>query len=108
MRRLIALACIAFGLWACAPSPTPSISSPSSSPAEGAPCTEGCPTALATSGAFKLELVLPRVEWKSDEPLTGTVILSYAGPNPTKIYGSGGLLNFRYAEVGGRHKVEPV
>jgi hypothetical protein len=108
MRRLIAVACFAFGLWACAPSPATTTSAPPSSPAEVATCTEDCPTASDTSGAFRLELVLPRVEWKSDEPLTGTVTLSYDGPNRTKIYGSAGLLNFRYAEVGGPHKVEPV
>ena len=63
---------------------------------------------LATSGPFKLELVLPRVDWKSDEPLTGTVTLSYAGPQPTTIWGSSDFLNFAYAEVGGPHQVEPA
>ena len=71
-------------------------------------CTDPCPSAATTSGPFKLELVLPKVEWKSDQPLTGTVILSYAGPQPTTIWGTSGFLNFAYAEVGGPHQVAPA
>jgi len=83
MRRF-AFVCIALGLWACSPAPAPSTRA-SPSPVEAASCAEPCPSASATSGPFKLELVLPRVDWKSDQPLTGTVTLSYAGPQPTTI-----------------------
>jgi hypothetical protein len=106
MRRL-AFVCIALGLWACSPAPAPSTSA-SPSQVEAATCAEPCPSASSTSGAFKLELALPKVEWKSDEPLSGTATLSYGGPNPTKIYGSGGLIGFRFTQIDGSHKVEPV
>jgi hypothetical protein len=51
---------------------------------------------------------LPRVDWKSDEPLTGTVTLSYAGPKATTLFGSAGLMNFQYTQVGGPHRTSPV
>jgi hypothetical protein len=108
MRRLIWLAGIAVALWACGGSSATSITAPSGSAVEADACTENCPTASSNNGPFRLELVLPRVEWKSDEPLTGTVILSYAGPTPTKISGSSDFLNFAYAEAGGTHKVGPA
>ena len=106
MRRF-AFVCIALGLWACSPAPAPSTSG-SPSPVEAASCAEPCPAASATSGPFKLELVLPRVDWKSDEPLTGTVTLSYAGPKATTLFGSAGLMNFQYTQVGGPHRTSPV
>jgi hypothetical protein len=99
--------CLAFGLWACSPAPTPSASA-APSQAEAVPCTEPCPSAASTSGPFKLELALPKTDWKSDEPITGTAILSYGGPNAKTLYGSGGLLNFQYTQVGGPHKTSPV
>ncbi len=71
-------------------------------------CSGACPSASSTDGSFRLELVLPRTEWKADEPLTGTAILSFDGSGPTKVYGSGSVLNFAYAEVGGTRRVEPV
>ena len=106
MRRL-AFVCTALGLWACSPAPTPSTSA-SASQVEAATCAEPCPSASSTSGPFKLELVLPRVDWKSDEPVTGAVTLSYGGPQPATIWGSSDFLNFGYAEVGGPHHVEPA
>jgi hypothetical protein len=108
MRRLIVLACIVVGLSACGLSSVASMSAPSTTPTQQESCSAPCPSASSTSGAFKLDLVLPRVDWKADEPLTGAVTLSYAGPNPTKVFVAAGLLNFRYTEVGGPHKVEPV
>jgi hypothetical protein len=74
----------------------------------GAPAPPWPSSASVTDRPFRLELVLPRVEWKADEPLTGTAILSNDGTAPTKVYGSGSVLNFAYAEVGGTRKVEPV
>lgn len=71
-------------------------------------CSGTCPTAVANDGPFKLELVLPRVDWKADEPMTGTAILSYGGPNLTEIFGSGTLIGFRYSQIDGSHRVEPV
>lgn len=49
-----------------------------------------------------------RLGWKSGEPIEGNVTLSFHGSRPTTIYGSGSVINFAYAEVGGRRKVEPV
>ena len=51
---------------------------------------------------------MPKVEWKSDQPVTGTATLSYGGPDPTTISGSGTLIGFRYTQIDGSHKVEPV
>ena len=113
-RRLIACLWFALALTACGLSPSPSSPAPSSSasasPSQAEPvtCSEPCPSASATSGAFKLELALPKVEWKSDQPVTGTATLSYGGPDPTTISGSGTLIGFRYTQIDGSHKVEPV
>src|SRR5262245_66666091 len=98
-------------LSACSPStPAPTAAPPSDSAASASPSSSAATgaRASATSGAFRLDLVVPRADWKSDEPITGKVILSYAGPVPTMIYGSAGLISFRYAEIGGPHNVEPV
>jgi hypothetical protein len=106
MRRFM-FVCIALGLWACSPTPAPSTSA-SPSQAEAASCTEPCPSAASTSGPFKLELALPKTDWKSDEPITGTATLSYGGPDAKTLYGSGGLLDFQYTQVGGPHKTSPA
>ena len=71
-------------------------------------CSGMCPSNASTDGPFRLELVLSRLDWKANEPLHGTAILSYDGAEPTKVYGSGSVLNFAYAEVGGTRKTEPV
>lgn len=72
-------------------------------------CSGTCPSTATTDGPFRLELVLSRLDWKADEPISGTAILSFDGSAPTIIYGSGAsVLNFVYAEVGGTRKVDPV
>lgn len=93
MRRWIAIALFALGLSACAQGGLPPIATVSASD---------------TDGPFRLDVVLPHADWKSAEPITGTVTLSFDGPAPTTIYGSGNVLNFTYAEVGGTRKVDPV
>jgi len=64
--------------------------------------------AAEVDGPYRLELVLAKPQWASDEPLTGTATLSLHGAGGTTIYGSGTVLNFAYAEVGGTRKVDPV
>jgi hypothetical protein len=72
------------------------------------PATAPSPAAQ-TDGLFRLELALPRTEWRSGEAITGTATLSYAGAAPTTVYGSGGgVIAFIYAEVGGSRRVDPV
>jgi hypothetical protein len=72
-------------------------------------CSGTCPSTVTTSGLFRLELVLSHLDWKADEPISGTAILSFDGSAPTTIYGSGAsVLSSAYAEVGGARKVEPV
>jgi hypothetical protein len=72
-------------------------------------CSGTCPSAAATEGAFRLELVLPHLDWKASDAITGTAILSFDGSAPTTIYGSDlSVIVFSYAEVGGRRKVDPV
>jgi hypothetical protein len=67
------------------------------------------PPAAEVDGLFRLELALPRTEWRAGEAITGTATLSYAGAAPTTVYGSGsGVIAFSYAEVGGSRRVEPV
>src|SRR5262245_54310013 len=106
MLRWVGLACLALALLACASSTAASITpaSPSPSGASGPPAG----SAAADSGAFHLELVLPRVEWKSDEPLTGMASLSFEGETPIKISGASSVLGFGYAEVDGTHVVNPA
>jgi hypothetical protein len=71
-------------------------------------CSGICPSGSTTDGPFRLELVLPRLNWKADEPISGTAILSFDGSAPTTIYGSGAsVVAFGYAEVGGTRKVDP-
>src|SRR6188508_2809464 len=103
MRRRIALGpvLLAAAALACGPSPaTPDAASPS--------CSGACASASAADGLFGLELALPRLDWKAGEPITGTSTLSYRGLAPTNVYGSGTILNFAYAEVGGTRRVDPV
>ena len=94
MRHRVALALVAVVLAACGGSPAP-LSAPS-------PASE-------TDGLFRLELALPRLDWRAGDAITGTATLSYAGPGPTTVYGSGGgVIAFSYAEVGGDRHVDPV
>jgi hypothetical protein len=93
MRLWIAIMVFAVGLCACSrPAPTPQANA----------------SASETDGPFRLELRLPHAEWNRTEPITGTVTLSFAGPKPTTISGSGQVLNFSYSEVGGTRQVDPV
>jgi hypothetical protein len=114
MRRWAVATLVAAGLSACG-SPAPASSEPTAAAARTVvDCLDGldqagsCSSATSTDGAFRLELVLPRLEWTAAEPITGTSILSTDGAGPTTIYGSGSVLNFAYAEVGGARTVEPV
>jgi hypothetical protein len=97
LRRSVPVAMLPVVLVACVsagppPSPTPTLSA----------------DAITTDGLFRLELALPRTGWIAGEPITGRVVLSYDGATPTTVYGSSMLLNFRYAEVSGQHKVDPA
>lgn len=72
-------------------------------------CSGTCPSASTTDGSFRLELVLPHLDWKASDAITGTAILSFAGSAPTTVYGSGSsVINFSYVEVGGTRRVDPV
>jgi hypothetical protein len=72
-------------------------------------CSGSCPTASSTDGPFRLELVMPHLDWKSTDAMTGMAILSYDGSAPITIHGAGAsVIGFSYAEVGGRRKVDPV
>lgn len=71
-------------------------------------CSGTCPSASTTDEPFRLELVLSRLNWTTGEPISGTAILGFDGSAPTTIYGSGSVLGFAYAEVGGTRKVGPV
>jgi hypothetical protein len=99
MRRWSAIAIVAIAVSACA--------SPAPSPTASAQPSQAL-SSVSTDGPFRLELVLPRLHWKAGEPMEGNVILSFIGSAPTTIYGSGRVINFAYAEVGGTRKVEPV
>ena len=93
MRRLVAIAVLVV-VAGCAPAATPT-SSPS--------------PAAETDGLFRLELALPRHDWRVEDAITGTATLSYTGATLTTIYGSGsGVIVFAYAEVGGTRRVDPV
>jgi hypothetical protein len=72
-------------------------------------CSGTCPSSSSSDGPYTLELTLPHLDWKVDEPILGSATLSFGGAAPTTIYGSGSsILNFAYAEVGGTRKVDPV
>jgi hypothetical protein len=72
-------------------------------------CSGICPSNSTTDGPFRLELVLPRLDWKAGESISGTAILSFDGSAPTTIYGSGaGVIAFGYTEVGGTRRLDPV
>jgi hypothetical protein len=68
-------------------------------------CSGTCPSAVSTEGRFRLELVLPHLDWRTSDPISGSGILSLLDGPPTTIYGSGhSLVAFSYDEVGGdRH-----
>lgn len=72
-------------------------------------CSGTCPSAVTTEGPFRLELVLPHLDWKPGDPITGTAILGFDGPASTTVWGSGGgPIAFSYAEVGGIRAVDPI
>lgn len=96
MRRLVAGAVLVVVLAGCASAPAASLTPVPSPVAE-------------TDGLFHLQLALPRLDWRADGAITGTATLSFTGPVPTTIYGSGGgVIGFTYVEVGGTRSVEPV
>jgi hypothetical protein len=68
-------------------------------------CSGTCPSAAVTAGRFRLELVLPHLDWRTADAISGTAILSLLDGSPTTLYGSGhSLIVFSYDEVGGeRH-----
>jgi len=68
-------------------------------------CSGTCPSTSTTDGPFRLELVLPHLDWKPTDTISGTAILSFAGSAPTTIAGAGGdMIVFSFDEVGGnRH-----
>jgi hypothetical protein len=87
---------VAVVLAACGSPPAPS---PAASPAPS--------PAAETDGLFHLQLALPRLDWRSGDAITGTAALSFTGPLPTTVYGSGGgVIGFVYAEVGGSRRVD--
>ena len=68
-------------------------------------CSGDCPTAAVTDGPYRLELVLPHLDWKTDEAITGHGILGFDGGAPTTIYGSGGgVIAFAFDEIGGHNR----
>jgi len=72
-------------------------------------CSGGCPSSATTDGTFRLELVLPHLDWRPTDPITGTAILSFAGNAPTTVYGSGGgVIGYSYVARDGSHDVEPA
>jgi hypothetical protein len=71
-------------------------------------CSGGCPSSASTDGAYRLELVLPRLSWNVGDPISGTAILSLTGSLPTKVYGSGELIAFTFDEVGGNRRAGPL
>jgi hypothetical protein len=72
-------------------------------------CSGDCPSSSASDGRFRLELVVPHLDWKADEPIVaGLAILSLGGSAVTTISGSGhNLINFAYSEVGGTRRLGP-
>ena len=72
-------------------------------------CSGWCPTATDVDGEYTLELVLPHLDWRASDPISGDAILSLRADQPTTIYGSGGgVIAFSYRQVGGTRDVEPV
>jgi hypothetical protein len=99
MRRLIAAAVLAVVITA--------IAGFAGTPA--APPTPVPTPAAQTDGPFRLQLALPRLDWRAGDAITGTATLAYTGTAPTTVYGSsGGVIAFSYAEVGGTRSVDPV
>jgi hypothetical protein len=95
MRRLVAAAVLVVvaGCASAPAAPLPPVPSP----------------AAETDGLFHLQLTLPRLDWQAGDAITGTATLSFTGPVPTTVYGSGGgVIGFTYVEVGGTRSVEPV
>ena len=68
-------------------------------------CSGTCPTAATTDGRFRLDLVLPHLDWRPGDVISGSAILSLLDGPATTLYGSGhDLIVFSYDEVGGdRH-----
>ena len=68
-------------------------------------CSGTCPTSATTDGRFRLELVLPHVDWRVGVPIAGSAILSLLDGPATTLYGSGhDLIVFSYDEVGGERR----
>ena len=68
-------------------------------------CSGSCPTAATTDGQFRLELVLPHLDWRPGDVISGSALLSLLDGPATSLYGaSQDLIVFSYDEVGGnRH-----
>lgn len=70
-------------------------------------CSGSCPSSFTTGGAFRLELVLSRTDWRIGELMQGTAILSVDGNAATTISGPVNPIGFRYKEVGATRSVGP-
>ncbi len=68
-------------------------------------CSGTCPTAATTDGPFRFELVLPHLDWRTGDVISGSAILSLLDGPATTLYGaSQALIVFSYDEVdGNRH-----
>jgi len=100
LKSCLGIAGIAAILLGCATTiaPTPQLASPSPTAAISA----------TTDGPYRLELVLPHLDWRSNEPISGTAILSEIEPGHGSISGSSRLIEFSYVEVGGERNVQPI
>ena len=64
--------------------------------------------ALETDFPFELAFELPKATWTAAESIAGRATLSLIDGASADLSGSGSLLNFEYAEVGGTRRASPV
>ncbi len=71
-------------------------------------CSGFCPESVATDGDYRLEFVMPRLAWKTGDPISGKTDLELTTSLGRTVSGAGQLIVFAFSEVGGTRHFGPL
>jgi hypothetical protein len=119
-RRIAAIAIACLAVAACAStaptgvpaagsavSGTPPAFGATASPGTGA-ASEAPSSAVDADGRYTLSFALPKASFRTDEAITGHATLTLEPGPDAPVGGSGSLIGFGFAEVGGTRRMGPI
>ena len=71
-------------------------------------CSGYCPDSVATDGDYRLELVMPRLAWKTGDPISGKADLELTTSLSKTLSDAGQLIVYSFSEVGGTRHFGPL